>query len=136
MKDGPEVTEIVSRLEVVELDRDEHGEPITSCVVEPIEGVFLPKDSKQKRLTATQQRALELLGEALSKDGHIPPACDHIPSNTRCVPEGLWREYCYSGQIAQSDKQEAKQKAFKRAASDLLVIGRVGIWNGLVWMIG
>ena len=37
MKDGPAGQEIVSRLEVVEIDIDEDGEPITSCTVEPSE---------------------------------------------------------------------------------------------------
>jgi hypothetical protein len=134
MKDGPQDAEIASRLEIIEVDCDEHGERITSCVVEPVEGVASAKNSK--RLTASQRRALDLLGEAINKAGKIPPACDHIPSDTLCVSESWWREYCYSGQIAQSDKQEAKQKAFKRAAIDLLGAGRIGKWDDLVWVAG
>src|SRR5262249_23946788 len=38
MKDGPEGETIVSRLEQVELGQDVDGDPITSCVVVPVEG--------------------------------------------------------------------------------------------------
>jgi hypothetical protein len=134
MKDGPQDTETASRLEVVDLGLDEYGDPITSCVIEPVEGVIKP-NSKRKRLTASQQRALDLLGDVINTAGQIPATCDHIPPNTRCVPESLWRENCYAGQIAQSDKQDAKQKAFKRAAADLLAANRIGKWNDLVWIV-
>ena len=136
MKDGPQDTETTSRLEVVDLGLDKYGDPITSCVIEPVEGVTKPPNSKRKRLTAPQQRALDLLGDAINKAGQIPPACDHIPQNTCCVPESLWREYCYAGSISQSDSQDAKQKAFKRAADDLIAVHhRVGKWNDLVWIV-
>jgi hypothetical protein len=71
---------------------------------------------------------------ALDRATAVPPACDHIPSNTRCVAEDLWREYCYAGQIAKSDKPDSQQKAFGRAAESLLDMGRVGKWGDLVWI--
>ena len=136
MKDGPEDAEVASRLEVVELSIDEYGEPITSCVVQPAESLTSGQNCKQERLSASQQRALDLLREAINKAGEISPTCDHIPANTHCVPESVWRKYCYAGSISQSDSQEAKQKAFKRAANDLIAIHhRVGKWNGLVWIV-
>jgi hypothetical protein len=135
MKDGPEGEETHSRFKVmINLDVDEDGEPITSCVIEPVEGAA-PTRSKEKRLSASQKRALELLGEAITKAGKIPPACDHIPARTLCVPAELWRSYCYAGAISDSEKPDSKQKAFKRSSEDLLAAHRVGIWNDLVWIV-
>jgi AAA domain len=136
MKDGEEGEQTVSRLKVVEVGNDEDGEPITSCVIEPTNGTPRPAPSpEERRLTASQRRALDMLNEAIIKDGKIPAACDHIPADTPCVPEDLWRQYCYAGQIADSDKQEAKRQAFKRAAQQLLAARRIGKWNDDVWII-
>jgi len=85
-------------------------------------------------LSKAQRRALELLTEAINKAGDVPPVCDHIPSNTRCVAESLWRDYCYKGQIANSDKPDSQRQAFGRAAETLLDMGRIGKWGDLVWI--
>jgi hypothetical protein len=135
MKDGAEGDETTSRLEVVEVGEDEDGEPITSCVVIEVESVASKRPAKTPALTPSQRRALDLLAEAINKAGKVPPRCDHIPSHMPCVEEGLWRQYCYAGQIADSDKPGAKQKAFKRAAEKLLADGYVGRWTGLVWIV-
>jgi hypothetical protein len=52
-----------------------------------------------------------------------------------CVTEDLWRDYCYQGAISASDKPDAKQKAFKRAAAALLAKGCVGKWGDLEWVV-
>jgi hypothetical protein len=134
MKDGSEGAQIVSRIEVVELGYDDEGEAISSCIIQPGEGKA-PTQRRTKRLAPAQQRALDLLREAIATAGQIPPTCDHIPPNVPCVSEDLWREYCYAGQIAHSDKPDAKQKAFKRSSAELLVAGHVGKWNDQVWMV-
>jgi hypothetical protein len=131
MKDGCEGDTINSRLVVVEVGTDEDGEAITSCVVEPAEEGPTPKAA---RLSAAQGRALQLLAKAIDIGGASPPANSHIPANTRCCPETLWREYCYRGAVSASDDPEAKQKAFKRAAEALIAAGRVGKWEPWVWI--
>jgi hypothetical protein len=135
MKDGPEGTQIVSQLEVVDLGYDDYDDPITSCVIHPAEGKVSTQGQTRKRLSTSQQRALDLLEEAITKAGEIPRACDHIPANTPCVSEDRWRQYCYAGQITESDKPDAKQKAFKRAAESLIAAGRVSKWNDHVWPV-
>jgi hypothetical protein len=124
MKDGEEDTEIYSKLVPVVVGHDTNGVPITSCVVEPDNGASSGmRQPKVRPLPIQQKRALELLGEAIHKAGAISPACDHIPPNVPCVSEDLWREYCYAGQIAESDKPDARRKAFGRASSELLAAG-------------
>jgi hypothetical protein len=133
MKDGPEGAEIFSLLKVVNLGEDDTGEEVSSCVVEPVAEADAERATKKApKLSPAQGRALQLLADAVSTNGEVPPACNHIPSNARCVTESLWREYCYSGAISAGD-QDAKQKAFKRAAEALVDAGRVGKWAGWVW---
>jgi hypothetical protein len=134
MKDGPEGEEIVSRLGVVEVGEDEDGDAITSCVVEAADGEDRQSQTKS-HLSPAQGRALQLLADAINLSGEIPPASNHIPPNTQCVAEEVWRECCYRGSISGSGKQDAKQKAFKRAADDLLTAGRIGKWDPWVWII-
>ena len=133
MKDGPEGDEIVSRLEVVEVGTDEDGDAITSCIIEETDA-GPAKASQTKPLSAAQGRALQLLVEAIDRGGETPPASTHIPANTRCVSEDLWRQYCYQGAVSTGD-QHAKRMAFKRSAEALIAVGRVGKWEPWVWLI-
>jgi hypothetical protein len=133
MKDGAEGDVVVSRLVVVEIGCDGNDDPITSCVVEAVENCSLPHKAKPP-LSPTQRHAFDLLTDAINRGGEIPPANDHIPPNTRCITEAVWRDYCYRGSISDSDKPEAKQKAFRRSANDLLAAGRVMKWGDWVWM--
>lgn len=130
MKDGPEGDAIASTLEVVEVGDDEDGEPITSCVVDDAE---LAPDRTNRRLPPAQSRALELLSDAIARDGLIPPASGYIPDGVACTTENNWREYCYRGGISNGD-QNAKRMAFNRSASALVAAGRIGKWDPWVWI--
>jgi hypothetical protein len=132
LKDGEEGEILQSRLRRVEIGLDAMGDPITSCVVEPVDGDA--PTVRKTRLPAQQARALDLLIDAIARDGAIPPAGNHIPANTQCVRDDLWRRYCYQGGISTGD-QDAKQKAFKRASETLIAAGRVGFWSGWVWPV-
>jgi hypothetical protein len=41
--------------------------------------------------------------------------------------------FLLSRDYADSDKADAEQKAFRRAAKALLAAGRIGKWDELVW---
>jgi hypothetical protein len=85
------------------------------------------------RKKLARDRALELLKEAIARgEGQIPPANEHLPPNTYCVTEGMWRRYYEMGSISEPNA-EAKMKAFKRAAGRLIAIGAVGKWELWVW---
>jgi len=120
-------------LGTVELGRNQYGEPVTTCIVREEQGVDPP--ITKKKLSAAQQRALQLLGDAVSIAGEIPTSNNHIPSKTECVTEKLWRDYCYRGGISGADKPDSLQKSFKRAAEGLVAAGRVGKWDPWVWLI-
>lgn len=87
-----------------------------------------------KRTVAAKDRALALLKEAITREGVIPPASEHIPLNTYCVTEGQWRRYCELGCISEGSS-EAAQKAFRRAAAKLVASEQVGKWELWCWVI-
>jgi KaiC/GvpD/RAD55 family RecA-like ATPase len=133
-RDGATDGQIAFRLRQIELGRNQDGDPVTSCVVEPSEKPAQPQSSKIRMSHATA-RALGLLRDAIARAGETPLASDHIPANTQCVAEDLWRKYCYAGQITNSNKPDARQKAFKRAAETLVAAGHVGKWQSWVWIV-
>jgi hypothetical protein len=62
MKDGREGDEIHSKLRVVEVGTDQDGEPITSCVVDPVDAPLQPE--RGAKLTKNQQSMLTILQDA------------------------------------------------------------------------
>ena len=123
----------ILQLRVVELGIDEDGDPVTSCVIESAEGADKP--APKVKISAIQTRALDLLADAITRGGEIPaPGSDRIPPGVRCTTESVWRECCYRGDIS-SGKQDAKRRAFTRAAEALLAAGRIGKWDQWVWPI-
>jgi hypothetical protein len=103
-------------------------------VVEPVEAS--PNAAKPPSiLSPAQKRAVELLAGAVARGGTVPQANDHIPPNTQCVSEAVWRQYCDDGMISDSDKPDSKRRAFKRISERLLAAGRIGKWGELVWIV-
>lgn len=131
-RDYPSDGTLSFTLRQVELGVDADGSPVTSCVVEEQEATATATAPKA-RLSASQQRALQLLGKAIDEAGEPAPASNHIPNNARCVTEDLWRRYAYQGGISAGD-QNANRMAFNRAAQALVALGRVGKWEPYVWL--
>jgi hypothetical protein len=88
LKDGAPGDTIVSRLENVEVQKDDDGDPITSCVVVPSE--TCGKAAVQVKGAA--KVALGVLCEAISDHGEIIED-GPIPPNTRTISVVRWREY-------------------------------------------
>lgn len=137
MKDGEEGGMMRGALRVVEVGEDDNGKPITSCVIEHLDAPTAATRTlvKPKKLPAAQARALAMLNEAILTASEIPPACNHIPSDTRCVREELWRRYCYQGGISAGDTQQARHKAYSKAAETLIADGLVGAWDDWRWVV-
>jgi hypothetical protein len=82
-----------------------------------------------------KERAYELLIDALARgQGQIPPADEHIPPATPAISEFLWRRIFIEGSIAERTT-DATEKAFRRAAKDLLNAERIGRWSGWIWPV-
>jgi hypothetical protein len=118
------------KLAEVDVDMRANGDPITSCVLVPIEQGR--HASQGPHLTSAAQTALSALTKAIEEAGHSAPASKDIPPDAKVVPEKRWREYAYKEGISKKAGR-AQQTAFKRAL-ELLIPDRVGRCGDLVWV--
>jgi hypothetical protein len=132
LKDGAEGDEFVSTLEVVDLGVGADGEEITSCVVAHVDKPMIIRVSRG--LSPANRRALELLVDAVAREGVVPDANEHLPVGQSCVTVSQWRESCDRGLPVEKD--DAKRQAFNRARRKLLEEHLIGNWDQWVWVIG
>jgi hypothetical protein len=136
MKDGPEGDQIVSRLEQIDLGTDTEGESLCSCVIVPVlDDSCVKQQTQQRKIKGAKKVVLDLLRKAIDEAGSVLPESNHIPPNTRTVSVETWRAYAFQGTITESDKPDARRKAFVRAVKDLQVANLVGVWGGYAWPV-
>ncbi len=119
------------QLRVVELGQNRRGKPVTTCVVEAGDGNTPGGVPFRRRLTGHNKRALEVLADLVTtagQEGH-----SGVPSGLTSVPEKWWRERFYERAMP-GDTDDAKQKAFRRAAMALVSDHFVGMANRRVWI--
>jgi hypothetical protein len=132
--DSEEGEGVAFTLESTEIGKDADGVPTTAPIVVPVEAAPRRQAAKPNRLPKAATTALRALTEALDEQGQVPPASNHIPSNTKVVTTAVWRKQAYLRGISTSDEERAKQQAFKRASDYLIGAGPVGFWNYQVWL--
>lgn len=133
LKDGEASPPMACFLERVELGTDSEGEPVSSCVVVPIDGAAATGAPKASKLSPTVKLALDQLRELIGSDAsESAPASNHIPSGARVCPAALWREAFYKGLI--DERPDTKKKAFSRAAGRLQELKIIGVWADKVWL--
>lgn len=118
-------------LRTVELGQNRHGEPVTTCVVEAGEGHTAGAVTARRRLTGHNKRALEILANLVAtagRGGH-----SGVPGGYLSVPEKWWRDRFYD-QAMPGAEDDAKKKAFRRAADALIESRRVGMADKRVWL--
>jgi hypothetical protein len=124
-KDGPEGAVIASKLEPVELGRDEDGDPVTACVVMPVEdGVAkaaakTPSGRKESKVTRTFRDAFI---EALDTDGNTIQVRGDGPKvravDVQKVRAEFERRYV-TGEADPKKRAGASGKAFRRTMTEL-----------------
>jgi AAA domain len=136
MKDGPAGAEISSKLVPVDVGIDADGDPMTSCVIVPLESQEVAKPvTKKAKLPKAAQIALRALNEATDELGEVPPASNHVPSGVKCATLDHWRNYAYRRGISPSEKPRARQAAFQRASQYLIGAEIVGVWDEHAWVV-
>jgi AAA domain len=134
MKDGPDAgTTILSRLEAVEVGIDEDGEPITSCVVVPIDGGKPTRATKTAKLSPIPRAALRHLHECLAERGRPATDNDHVPAEAKTVTSTEWKDQLLKASIINRDGNPREQ--FRRIHVTLSNAGLIGIWNDIVWAV-
>ena len=129
MKDGLEGDQIVSLLEQTTVGTDDDGDPITSCVIRPVE---LSATKARPPVTGRAAIALRVLHDAIAEAGETPRASDPIPPNVKSVSADLWRSKFYAAMEKASPS--ARQKAFVRAAQKLDELNLVGKFGDQIWL--
>lgn len=120
-------------LRTVELGENRHGEQVTTCIVDhsgvsDIAGAVPQK----RRLTGHNKRALEVLANLVATSGRAGDS--GVPAGAASVPEKWWRDRFYESAMAGAE-DDAKRKAFRRAADDLINRRLVGMACSRVWLV-
>jgi hypothetical protein len=133
MKDGPEGAETYNRLEPVTVGVDADGDPITSCIVQPVDGGVERTSPKKKRISAIAHQAFKVLHEAILDHPMPAPASPHIPQGVTGVTKKDWKSYLEKGGIINADGNPREQ--LSRIIVTLKDAGLVGAWDQFVWPV-
>ena len=131
MKDGPEGDSLISKLESIEVGADSDGDPITSCVVVPVDGEAAQQATNRK-LSDRQQLALEALRECTAQHGKPPRADFGLPNGLLAVELNQWRNELHAQGILDRDAANPRQD-FRRLKNSLQRRKLIGAREDLVW---
>lgn len=132
MKDGGEGEVVASRLEVVEVGRDDLGEPITSCVVEPVERGGERPQPAGRRMGDRHRLALAALAESVLAHGKPLPAAFGIAGDVKAAPVERWREELHARGVIDSEDKNPRA-TFKRLKEALTARSLVAERDGFIW---
>ncbi len=113
-------------LRQVELGRDQDGDPVTTCVVEPCEA-----PDRKPKISGAAKIALQALDDALAQHGTVRQQ-EGVPS-CRVVSISKWREMCDLHGLSESDDRDSQKRAFNRASKVLRDREFVRQYNELAW---
>jgi hypothetical protein len=114
-------------LRVIDLDTDQDGDSITSCVVE---AAGIP-DERGLAVSKQQSTALSALDEAIAAHG-VAFAVNGFPSDKTWVTVAQWRDACGRHPMTDGTSESSARQAFGRAAAGLKKRGVVVEMAGLV----
>ena len=130
-KDFAEGTQIVSRLEPIEVGTDPDGDKITSLLVLPAEVTSATRNVTRK-VSDRQRLALAALDECASSSGKPAPANWELAGRTVVVQVSAWREELYRKGVLDRDAKSRREE-FKRVRQQLQARGLIGIRDDLAW---
>src|ERR1035437_1266811 len=120
-------------LEPLDVGQDDEGATVTSCIVVVTDRPA--ETAKKANLPKAAVIALKALAEAVDELGKpSTTGAPQIPSGVKVVSQDEWRLQSYRRGISSSEEARAKQLAFRRASEYLIGAGRVGSWDGNVWL--
>jgi hypothetical protein len=120
------------KLQMVEVGYDEDGDPVTSCVVQAIEGqaaVPQASNAKARPLPPEDLRLLDFLRDIVAEVGK-PLNRDGYP-NVKAVTFDQWRDHCQKRGLYDPEDR----KAFKRRKDRLVAARLITIDGELVWPV-
>lgn len=129
-RDGATGLEFTFTLRQVELGRDQDGDPVTTCLVEPAE----PSEDGRAVVTEAARKALSVLDKTLAEAGEIFRKPQY--PGTACVPLERWRGACLeAGAISDAESREARSRTFLKCREQLVERRLIVVRDDLVWRV-
>lgn len=136
-RDGMAGEQYPFALDVLELGQDADGDPVTTCIVRPLDHAETRRPAKA--LSGVAKVALQALTEAIAEKGRDMAGSSSIPRGVRAVEIKHWRERFrlrYGTDPEGGDRdREAVKKAFTRAREQLAASEAVSISDPFAWVI-
>jgi hypothetical protein len=129
-RDGATEGQIAFRLRQVKLGKDQDGEPVTSCVVEPVSGPI--KNTRQGKLSGAARVGFDQLRNCMADHSADLPASAYLPGGTKGVTLTLWRGYLEKAGVINPEGNPREQ--FRRIRVTLQERGFIGVWDDFVWL--
>ncbi|MEO1678013.1 MAG: AAA family ATPase [Pseudomonadota bacterium] len=124
--------EVTLTLKEVPLGNDADGDPVTTCVVQPLDDGA--KSEKRKRPKGNNEIALQALRDAIREHGEVKSGPDY-PA-LRMVGEETWRRYCgLKGMLDQDDQSSTNKMRWSRAKEWLLENDYARSQSGSWWLL-
>ena len=133
-KDGAAGDIIASRLKVVEVGKDEDGEIISSCIIEPTEAQETPSAQPARRLPDRAKLGLKTLTEAILSRGRPAPVGFELPADVKVVTLIEWREELHRQNVISDDAANPRAD-FGRIQNQLAARELIGSRDNVVWLV-
>ena len=136
-RDGTSGEQFPFNLEVVNLDEDQDGDPITTCLVIPTDTA--PQQRRGHQLSGVARVALQSLQETITDHGEAMAESSTIPRGVKAVMLEQWRarfaiRYGSEGDGGKRDG-DAVRKAFQRGREALLKTSAICIIDPYCWLV-
>jgi hypothetical protein len=134
MKDGPEGANFTSALKVIEVGTDDHGKPITSCAIVPVDAEPARAGKRAgARLTPDQNRFLDILNDAVLD----APAEHKTTIDGQIAVSREWLKMCCisKGWFDEADSDGRRRTRISNFINKLAGKKRVGANKLYVWPI-
>ena len=131
-KDGEDGEAHPFKLDIVELGTDEDGEPITSCVIHPLEKSAETLRRPLPPKSGNQRIVWDTLGEIFRKAGSVKPegAPDTLPQGRPCITLEAAIEQTRNRLVCDLKRQTERAQAAIRGLVDRGILCHEG---GFLW---
>ena len=138
-KDSDPGPDILFRLKQVELGTDQDGDPVTSCIVEPVELEVAAATARGRKLTPKEKIVLDQLNRMLVESGQFPPSDipDSVLNRARTVKVvrvSEWRPAALSALQSPDVQPDTVRSSFERVRNSLQASKNIGVWEEWAWL--
>jgi hypothetical protein len=134
-KDGDEGVVFSFALQIVEVGRDEDGEIITTCIVQPNEEVTKPAPPltpQRARVSPQQAQAMVVLRKVLAEFGEEPSDGGPFPA-VKLVALSRFREALKDAGVTKRDKPSSERAQWRRIKESLCDKGLLTVRDDYCW---